>query len=126
MSEDVERLKSRIAELEAVLDRQWEADMRAIKCWQEKTGKKLEWPERKDLVYWLLEKLKEAEEGTLTQYLQKVREFEEESRKVNIVVGSHEKEIDRLLDEAAKEVNARIEEMDKMRRAPIPNYHFST
>jgi hypothetical protein len=92
MSEDVERLKSRIAELEAVIDRQWEADMEAIKRWQEKTGRKLEWPDRKDLVFWLLEKLDEAEQGSPQRYIKRLQDFQKESEKVEIVVSQKESE----------------------------------
>lgn len=39
----------------------WDADMRAIRRWQEATGKELVWPDHADLVVWLLEQLELAE-----------------------------------------------------------------
>ncbi len=51
---DVERL----AELEALFDLRWAADMRAIKRWQAAgTGRELTHPDHADLVVWLLEQL---------------------------------------------------------------------
>lgn len=35
----------------------WEADRRAIRQWQEATGRKLVWPDHADLCVWLLEQL---------------------------------------------------------------------
>lgn len=47
-----------IEELRAGFDLRWEADMRAIKRWQEAhPGKELVWPDHADLVVWLLEQL---------------------------------------------------------------------
>lgn len=46
-----------IHEYDASFNVRWEADMRAIKRWQEATGRKLVWPDHADLVVWLLEQL---------------------------------------------------------------------
>jgi len=51
----ISRLQERIAELEAVFDHRWEADMRAIKMWQEAhPGNDDVWPDHADLVCWLM------------------------------------------------------------------------
>lgn len=47
----------KLAELEALFDLRHNADMRAIKCWQEATGRDLIWPDQADLCVWLLEQL---------------------------------------------------------------------
>lgn len=48
----------KLAELEALFDMRWAADMRAIKRWQAAgTGRELTWPDHADLVVWLLEQL---------------------------------------------------------------------
>ena len=45
-------------ELRATFDLRWEADMRAIKMWQEAhPGNELVWPDHADMVVWLLEQL---------------------------------------------------------------------
>ncbi len=51
----------KIAELEALFDMRWNCDMRAIKRWQEATGRTLTWPDHTDLLVWLLEQLEAAE-----------------------------------------------------------------
>jgi hypothetical protein len=43
------------ADNQASFDLRWEADMRAIKRWQESSGKVLVWPDHTDLCVWLLE-----------------------------------------------------------------------
>lgn len=43
--------------LQASADIRWKADMRAIKKWQEATGKTLVWPDHADLCVWLMEQL---------------------------------------------------------------------
>jgi hypothetical protein len=42
----------------------WNADMRAIKRWQDATGQTLTWPDHADLVVWLLEQLEPASADT--------------------------------------------------------------
>ena len=39
------------------IDLRWNSDMRAIKLWQEKTGRKLVWPDQEDLCIFLMEEL---------------------------------------------------------------------
>lgn len=41
--------------LQLTFDLRWKADQRAIKRWQDATGKKLTWPDHADLVVWILE-----------------------------------------------------------------------
>lgn len=48
-------------ELQQTFDLQWKADQRAIKRWQEAhPGNDLVWPDRADMVVWLMEKLDES------------------------------------------------------------------
>jgi hypothetical protein len=48
---------SRAAELQRTFDLRWDADMRAIKRWQAvNPGNDLVWPDRADLVVWLLDR----------------------------------------------------------------------
>jgi hypothetical protein len=48
------------AELQAVFDLQWKADRRATKLWQEAhPGSDLVWPDRADLVVWLMEQVEQ-------------------------------------------------------------------
>lgn len=56
-----EDIGSQLLELEQIFDLRWKADMRAIKRWQEATGRMLTWPDSADLSVWLLEKLDAAE-----------------------------------------------------------------
>ncbi len=74
---DNEELRERVAELNTSFDLSWDADMRAIKVWQEETGKSLNmraikvwqeetgksltWPDQCRLVVWLLKRLDAAE-----------------------------------------------------------------
>lgn len=48
-------------ELQSVFDAQWGADMRAIQRWQIATGKEGTWPDRANLVVWLLERVEKLE-----------------------------------------------------------------
>ena len=47
-------------DLQASADLRWKADMRAIKRWQETTGRAGVWPDHADLCVWLLGQIKEA------------------------------------------------------------------
>jgi hypothetical protein len=47
-------------ELQAVFDKTREANMRAIKRWQEVTGRDKSWPDHDYLILWLLERWDEA------------------------------------------------------------------
>lgn len=46
-----------LARLTATFDLIWTANQKAIKMWQDSTGKTMEWPGQKDLVIWLLERV---------------------------------------------------------------------
>jgi hypothetical protein len=48
------------AELQSTFDLRWNADMRAIKRWQEATGETLVWPDHADLCVWLLSRMEAA------------------------------------------------------------------
>lgn len=50
-----------LAEMNAGFELRWNADMRAIKKWQEETGRTMEWPDHADLCCWLMSKLDEKE-----------------------------------------------------------------
>jgi hypothetical protein len=57
------RLQERLAEAEGTLDLIRRADLRAIKRWQEeKPGRELIWPDRTELILWLLRQLPEKSE----------------------------------------------------------------
>ena len=55
------KIKSERDELQAGFDLRWKADRRAIKRWQDATGRTMTWPDHADLVVWLLERLDERE-----------------------------------------------------------------
>lgn len=55
--------------LRATFDLQWAADQRAIKAWQEAhPGNDLVWPDRADMVVWLMEELEQAR-GLAAHYM---------------------------------------------------------
>ncbi len=47
--------REELTELKNLFDMQWKADQRAIKIWQEKTGRHDTWPDRCDMVVSMLE-----------------------------------------------------------------------
>lgn len=49
------------AEREQLFNLRWDSDMRAIKRWQDKTGKTLTWPDHADLCVWLMERIEKYE-----------------------------------------------------------------
>jgi hypothetical protein len=56
LEQEVTRLKEELKDLQATFDLRWDADMRAIKRWQEAhPGNDLVWPDHVDLVMWLAE-----------------------------------------------------------------------
>ena len=67
LTAEVERLEKDNEEMTLVFDTGWEADQRAIKDWQEITGRKKVWPDRADMVVTLLmlQDLQDAELETL-------------------------------------------------------------
>jgi uncharacterized coiled-coil DUF342 family protein len=60
MHSEYKTAAARIAELEAVFETKWDAEQRAIKAWQEKTGKDMTWPDHAKMVEWLLDELEAA------------------------------------------------------------------
>lgn len=57
-------LLEKLDELERVFDHCWEADQRAIKRWQAAhPGNDNVWPDRADLVVWLMEQLEREHVG---------------------------------------------------------------
>lgn len=55
-------MQEEIEDLQRTFDLRWQADMRAIKRWQEANpGNDLTWPDHADLVVWLLEQLPKTE-----------------------------------------------------------------
>ncbi len=62
-----------VAQIEAIFDLRWAADMRAIKRWQASTGRTLTWPDHTDLLGGLLSELDKAEAANdlrLTQIME--------------------------------------------------------
>lgn len=55
------RARQQIAELEALFELRWKADMLAIKRWQQATGRTMTWPDHADLLCWLMKQLDYAE-----------------------------------------------------------------
>jgi hypothetical protein len=47
--------------MKATFDIRWKADMRAIKKWQEKTGRDMVWPDHADMCVWLMEQIDQLE-----------------------------------------------------------------
>jgi hypothetical protein len=63
--EELNEERQTVKELEGLFDRAWEADMRAIKRWQEAhPGNNNVWPGRTDLVVWLMEQSESRESDT--------------------------------------------------------------
>lgn len=59
LAQEFRRIKQERNELQATLDLIHDSDMRAIKAWQAAhPGKELVWPDRKEMIVWLLEQLK--------------------------------------------------------------------
>jgi len=54
--------KQELDDLQSLFDMRWATDMRAIKRWQEATGRDRTWPDATDLTVWLLEQLDELED----------------------------------------------------------------
>lgn len=59
---EITDLKEEIAELEAIFDLRWKADMRAIERWREGHPERSRvMPDHADMVVWLLEQLDKKE-----------------------------------------------------------------
>lgn len=55
-SEEITKLQAEVDDVRRIFDLQWEADQRAVQRWQQAhPGNDLVWPDRADLVVWLLE-----------------------------------------------------------------------
>lgn len=63
-ADEIERLRLERDELQQAFDMRRKANSRAIKHWQQKTGKTLTWPDHADLCVWLFEEI-ERLMGTL-------------------------------------------------------------
>lgn len=57
----LEAMAGEVASLQNTFDLMWKADQRAIKLWQEATGKDHIWPDRTKTTLWLLERAEAAE-----------------------------------------------------------------
>lgn len=57
----LEAMAGEVASLQNTFDLMWKADQRAIKLWQEATGKDHIWPDKAKTTLWLLERLEAAE-----------------------------------------------------------------
>jgi hypothetical protein len=55
---EIERLLAEVAENEAFFQRQWDANMRGIKLWQEAhPGNDLTWPDKAQFTFWMLSEI---------------------------------------------------------------------
>ena len=55
--DELDEAQGEVDELQATFDLCWKANMRAIKRWQEATGRDDTWPDHADLCVWLMEQL---------------------------------------------------------------------
>ena len=74
-NQDIRALGARIVELEDQIkeyeqsfELYYDASMRGIKMWQEATGRDMVWPDKADLIVWLLEKFEARGENILANY----------------------------------------------------------
>jgi hypothetical protein len=70
--EVVESAVGELTELGQVFSVRWDADMRAIKLWQETTGEDNVWPDHTDLVFYLMMQLDMAEQAMSQQLMKEV------------------------------------------------------
>jgi len=54
---EIDLLRTENAGLSKAIDLCWRADQQAIESWQKKTGKTMPWPDRSDMVQWLIGQL---------------------------------------------------------------------
>jgi len=105
--EDVTWLIERVQELEKSFDLRWEADMRAIKKWQEAGGDELTWPDHADLCVCLMEQ--NDKKGTVINTL-----YNALDRACNCMCAREQDlETMRITNEATKEVLDTIKEILK-------------
>ena len=90
-----EKLRERLVELERTFEIRWQADQRAIKKWQEAhPGNDLVWPDRADMVQWLL-----SEMDKLRDELHKMRELKTERLAIVLATElARDNEVDNLGD----------------------------
>lgn len=90
-----EKLRERLAEVERTFEIRWQADQRAIKKWQEAhPGNDLVWPDRADMVQWLL-----SEMDKLRDELHKMRELKTERLAIVLATElARDNEVDNLGD----------------------------
>jgi len=67
----IEALEAENAELQRCFDLQWAAQQRAIKRWQEATGRDMAWPDHAELILWMLEQIDAADKEGMTDEVQK-------------------------------------------------------
>ena len=74
-NQDIRALGARIVELEDQIkeyeqsfELYYDASMRGIKMWQEATGRDMVWPDKADLIVWLLETFEARGENILANY----------------------------------------------------------
>ena len=73
----LEAMAGEVASLQNTFDLMWKADQRAIKLWQEATGKDHIWPDKTKTTLWLLERAEaaEAERDRLKEALLDIKHF---------------------------------------------------
>ena len=54
---EADALRAEVEEMNELFQAQWEADMRAVKLWQDATGKEFTLPDRTNHVVWLLNRI---------------------------------------------------------------------
>jgi hypothetical protein len=62
-SRRIVELKNELYDMKHSFRLRWNADIRAIKRWQEATGRTMEWPDHADLCVWLMERITELEKS---------------------------------------------------------------
>lgn len=65
LNSTIRSLKQELTGLQNTFDLMWEADMRAVKLWQEATGEDHIWPDRTKTTIWLLEKIEALEDEVI-------------------------------------------------------------
>jgi len=121
--DEIATLKEQVKELEVTLDLIHDADMRAIKMWQEAhPDKENMWPDQAMMVCWLMERMREleAERNLLKSDLDKVeRGYDEVSQRRDETVAmcdylqNQVKDLENILEQKSKMVKAFMSELDK-------------
>ena len=121
--DEIATLKEQVKELEVTLDLIHDADMRAIKMWQEAhPDKENMWPDQAMMVCWLMERVREleAERNLLKSDLDKVeRGYDEVSQRRDETVAmcdylqNQVKDLENILEQESRMVKAFMSELDK-------------